>query len=173
MIKKALTIGDARLLQVSEKIKDSEFNTPYLNNIITDMKDTMRHLGGVGIAAIQIGYNKRICLIEYDGANTRYPIMKELPLTVVINPELTIIGTECCVYNEGCLSVPSMRAIISRAKHIQYKFYTQTHELITGVDEGFFARVLMHEVDHMDGILYPMRINVAETFIINNEKKEV
>lgn len=158
MIKEVLTIGDARLLQTSLPVNLSEFNTEKLQLLITDMRDTMKSRGGVGISAVQIGIAKRIAIIEFDGNNPRYRDIGDCPLTVIINPLVESIDDELIEYPEGCLSVPEIRALVARPKGVRYSFYDQTGRLIKGVSDQFFARVLQHEVDHMDGILFPMRV---------------
>lgn len=168
MIRDVLTIGDERLLQISKPLGQEEFNTPELDSIIHDMRDTMHHKGGVGIAAVQIGYHKRITIIEYDGNNPRYAEIGDCPLTVIINPEYEALDQEVVDFTEGCLSVPDMRGSVSRPKHILYKFYNQHGELIEGHNDGFFARVLQHEIDHMDGILFPTRITDESTIVQTN-----
>lgn len=168
MIREILTIGDKRLLQVSELVRDQEFNTDELFALIKDMEDTKNNKSGVGIAAVQIGYHKRITLIGYDGSNSRYSDIGDCPLTVIINPKIRALDNEKSVYNEGCLSVPDTRGMVSRPKHIAYQFYNQYGELITGEDDGFFARVMQHEMDHMDGILFPSRVLDKSTLKATN-----
>lgn len=158
MIREVLTIGDERLLQISQVVRSNEFNTPALAELISDMRDTMHEKGGVGIAAVQIGCHKRILLIEYDGNNPRYAEIGDCPLKIIINPQIESVGGETQDYNEGCLSVPDERGLVNRPKHIRYKYYNQLGEQFEGEDDGFFARVLQHEVDHLDGILFPMRV---------------
>ena len=158
MIKDVLITGDDRLLEISSEVEAHEFNTPELGNLIADMLDTMHHNNGVGIAAIQIGIPKRMALIEYDKNNPRYLDIGSCPLTVVINPKIEIIGDETWEHNEGCLSVPNQRGMVTRPKHLRYSFYDQSGKLITGTSDNFFTRVLQHEIDHMNGILFPTRI---------------
>ncbi|MBP9743319.1 MAG: peptide deformylase [Burkholderiales bacterium] len=159
MIKEVLTVGDERLLQVSVPLAEDEFNTQQLNALIEDMYDTMRYNNGVGISAVQIGVRKRIALIEYDNTNPRYLSIGYCPLTVVINPEIEIVGNERISYNEGCLSIPEVRGSVSRPLHLRYKFYDQLGKLTVGDSNAFFARVIQHEIDHMNGILFPARIH--------------
>jgi peptide deformylase len=156
MIKEVLKIGDPRLLEISKPVEPSEFKSQALNELITDMTDTMRHEGGVGISAVQIGVHKRIALIEYDNDNPRYEDTGRRPLTVIINPTLEFVDDEMSEYNEGCLSVPDERATITRPKRVKYSFYNADGQLTTGEDDTFFVRVLQHEVDHLNGILFPM-----------------
>ena len=164
MVREVLTIGDERLLQISQPVAKEEFGTKELNDLITDMYDTMQYKNGVGIAAIQIGYLKRVILIGYDGNNPRYKSIGDCPLTVIINPQIEVIGDKVCERDEGCLSVPGMRGTVSRAEHIRYKFYNQSGELIEGESDGFFARAMQHETDHLNGVLFPSRITDPSTF---------
>ena len=168
MIREVLTIGDKRLLQVSEPVKDNEFGTEELISLIKDMEDTKNDKGGVGIAAIQIGYHKRIMLIGYDSSNPRYCDIGDCPLTVIINPQIKVLDSQKSDYNEGCLSVPDTRGIVSRPKHISYQFYNQYGELVTGENDGFFARVMQHEIDHLDGVLFPSRVEDKSTLKATN-----
>lgn len=165
MIRTILVDGDSRLLQVSKEIIPSEFNTKELDDLITDMIDTMHHADGVGIAAVQIGVHKRILLIEYDADHPRYKDLRDCPLTVVINPEIETVGDETCDYNEGCLSVPGMRGLVTRPKRIKYSFYDAKGNKIEGVGDDFFVRALQHEIDHLNGILFPTRVTDKSTFV--------
>jgi peptide deformylase len=160
MIKDVLQIGDPLLLERSLEITDDAFNSEQLKILIVDMVDTMHETGGVGFSAIQIGVKKRIAVIEYglDKDHPRYKEIGECPLTIVINPEIKTIGAETSEYNEGCLSVVGERGDVLRPKTIEYKYYDLEGNLITGQSDNFFARVIQHEIDHMDGILFPMRI---------------
>ena len=176
MIREVLIIGDERLVQVSQEVKPDEFNTHALAELITDMRDTMHEKGGVGIAAVQICYHKRVLLIEYDGNNPRYAEIGDCPLTVIINPQIENAGAETMEYNEGCLSVPDERGLVNRPKRIRYKYYNQLGELCQGEDDGFFARVLQHEVDHLDGILFPTRVLqmcVSQTHVSSTSKSNI
>lgn len=163
MIKEVLTLGDERLLQVSQPVTEDEFNTQQLNALIEDMYDTMRYNNGVGISAVQIGVHKRIALIEYDNTNPRYLSIGYCPLTVVINPEIEVVGNETTSYNEGCLSIPEVRGSILRPLHLRYKFYDQFGGAIVGDSNAFFVRVMQHEIDHMNGILFPTRMRGLKT----------
>ena len=168
MIREVLTIGNEELLKISDPVRDSEFNTTELFSLIKDMEDTMDYQGGVGIAAVQIGFHKRITIIKYDGTNPRYAEIGDCPLTVIINPQIRVLENEQSTYNEGCLSVPDMRGMVSRPKRIHYQFYNQYGELISGEDDGFFVRVMQHEIDHMDGILFPSRVENKSTLKTTN-----
>ncbi|HLX53695.1 MAG TPA: peptide deformylase [Aquella sp.] len=158
MIKEVLTTGNELLGQVSEEVTLDELNTPQLKSLIEDMIDTMKFKNGVGIAAVQIGVPKRIAIIGYDSSNPRYKDIGSFPITVIINPSFEAVGDEVFELNEGCLSVPGIRGDVIRAKKLRYKYQDMTGTIITGETDSFFARVLQHEIDHMNGILFPMRI---------------
>ena len=157
MIRKVLQIGNPLLLERSTPVALDEFNTHSIKSLVNDMIDTMREKGGVGISAIQIGIKLRVAIIEYDTSNPRYSEIGDCPLTVLINPEIHPISDEMSEYKEGCLSVPDIRDIVIRPKHIGYKYYDMMGRMIIGQSDGFFARVLQHELDHMDGILFVAR----------------
>lgn len=159
MIHPIRKMGDPCLLTRSAEITATEFSSPSLLQLIQDLQDTQKHLGGVGIAAPQIGVNKRLVVIEYYQAEiTRYNDVGDCPLKVIINPEISFITSEQSTFNEGCLSVPGLRGEVSRPRAISYKYYDQFGNVHLGEDDGFFARVMQHECDHLDGILYPMRM---------------
>lgn len=160
MIKDVLQIGNPLLIERSLEITDDEFNSEQIKMLISDMVDTMHETGGVGISAIQIGIKKRIAVIEYglDKDHPRYQEIGECPLTILINPEIKPIGIYTSEYNEGCLSIIGERDMVVRPKAIEYKYYDLEGNLVTGQSDNFFARVMQHEIDHMDGILFPMRI---------------
>ena len=152
-------MGEACLLIRSSEVTTDEFNQPELLQLIEDLHDTQKHLGGVGIAAPQIGVNKRVVLIEYYQRDiTRYSDVGDCPLRVIINPEIQFLSDESSTFNEGCLSVPGLRGEVSRPVGISYKYYDQFGQLHQGEDTGLFARVMQHECDHLDGILYPQRM---------------
>ena len=148
-------MGDARLLQPAQKVQ--EFATPQLFELIADMRETMHALDGAGLAAPQIGTGLRVVIFGLQ-ANRRYPDAEPVPDTVLLNPVITPLGEEMEEDWEGCLSVPGMRGKVPRYRHIRYQGYDQYGALIDRTVSGFHARVVQHECDHLDGILYPMRI---------------
>jgi peptide deformylase len=160
-IKPVLRMGDPLLLQVAAPVE--EFDTPELHALIKDMEDTMRHMDGAGIAAPQIGVSQRVVIFGV-GENPRYPDAEQVPYTVLINPTLTPINDEMEDGWEGCLSVPGMRGIVPRHTRLHYTGYDQYAAPIDRMVSGFHARVVQHECDHLDGILYPMRIRDLATF---------
>lgn len=160
-VRKVIKMGHPLLLQQAELV--TEFNTSELDDLITDMKDTMDDLDGAGLAAPQIAVSQRVIIFGV-AANPRYPDVEHVPETVLINPEITILDTEKESGWEGCLSVPHMRGLVPRYKVIKYQGYDQKGVLIEREAQGFHARVVQHELDHLDGILYPQRIEDMRNF---------
>jgi peptide deformylase len=160
-------MGDPRLLSVSEAV--SELNTPELHALIEDMQDTMAHLSGAGLAAPQIGVPSRVVIFGTGAPNPRYPHAEIVPYTVLINPLLTPVGDAMEQEWEGCLSVPGMRGLVPRYQQLRYQGVDHSGERIDRLVSGFHARVVQHEVDHLDGILYPMRITDLRQFGFNEE----
>lgn len=169
MLRQVLKMGAPSLLQPSQKILAAEFNTPELLALIEDLVDTQKHYGGVGIAAPQIGINKQLVIIEYYQADiSRYNDIGDCPRLVMINPQLTPLGTNDTSYNEGCLSLPGLRGEVSRPEKIAYQYYDPQGVFHSGETAGFLARVMQHEYDHLVGILYPMRMNdISKLAFIN------
>jgi peptide deformylase len=161
MIREVLRMGDPRLLQVSRPLE--AFGTPELRELVADMRDTMAHLNGAGLAAPQIGVPLRVVIFGVK-SNPRYPDAEEVPDTVLINPVLTPLDGETEEGWEGCLSVPGMRGLVPRYRRLRYRGFDESGNSIDRVAEGFHARVVQHETDHLDGILYPMRIRDMANF---------
>ena len=160
-IRPVLKMGHPLLLQSAAAVE--AFDTPELHALITDMQDTMQHMNGAGIAAPQIGVSQRVVIFGV-GHNPRYPDAEQVPYTVLINPVLTFVGDEIEEGWEGCLSVPGMRGIVPRYQRLHYKGFDQYGQVIDRLVSGFHARVVQHECDHLDGILYPMRIQDLRQF---------
>ena len=156
-----LKMGDPRLLRIADKVLD--FDTPQLHALLDDMRDTMRALEGAGLAAPQIGVNQRVVIFGVD-RNPRYPDAEVVPQTVLINPVITPLNEEKEDGWEGCLSVPGMRGLVPRFAHIRYKGQDEYGAMIDRTVTGFHARVVQHECDHLDGVLYPMRIRDMTQF---------
>jgi peptide deformylase len=154
-------MGDARLLRQAEEVR--KFDTFELHALLADMRDTMRALDGVGLAAPQIGVNLRVVIFEVS-QNPRYPDAETIPQTVLINPVLTPLSDVKEDGWEGCLSVPGMRGLVPRYTHLRYQGCDEYGALIDHAVSGFHARVVQHECDHLDGILYPMRIRDMKDF---------
>lgn len=165
-IKTVLRMGDPILLQIAEPV--TQFNTPDLHQLITDMQDTMAHMKGAGIAAPQIGVSLQVVIFgqkdSENHTNPRYPDVEHVPYTVLINPVLTRIDEEVEDGWEGCLSVPGFRGVVPRYTKLHYQGFTQLGEAIDRVVIGFHARVVQHECDHLIGVLYPMRIKNLKDF---------
>lgn len=153
--KTILRMGDARLLRRAEKVQ--EFGRPHLLELIADMRDTMREYNGVGLAAPQIGVNLRVVIFGVH-SSPRYPDAEPVPDTVLINPVITPLGSDTEDDWEGCLSVPGLRGKVPRHRTIRYQGFDEHGSLIDRTVSGFHARVVQHECDHLDGVLYPMRI---------------
>lgn len=160
-IKPVLRMGHPVLLQKALPVE--AFDTPALHDLIEDMQDTMQHMNGAGIAAPQIGVSQRVVIFGV-GHNPRYPDAEQVPYTVLINPKLTFIGDEMEEGWEGCLSVPGMRGMVPRYQRLHYQGYDQYGNVIDRLVSGFHARVVQHECDHLDGILYPIRIQDLSNF---------
>jgi peptide deformylase len=159
-IQKVLRIGDPTLNRVSQMVEDP--CSTEISNLIEDMFDTMHHYEGAGLAAPQIGVLSRVIIFGFD-QNPRYPAAQPVPETVLINPEIEILSHQKLGDWEGCLSVPGMRGFVPRYNKIRYTGLDRHGALIEREVEGFHARVVMHECDHLDGILYPQRIeNLAD-----------
>jgi peptide deformylase len=154
-------MGDPRLLAKAQPVK--VFGIPDLHALVEDMQDTMRHLNGAGLAAPQIGVALRVVIFGFE-SNPRYPREEPVPFTVLINPELTPLSDEEEEGWEGCLSLPGLRGIVPRYKHLRYRGCDVEGNAIDRSVSGFHARVVQHECDHLDGILYPMRIRDFSRF---------
>jgi peptide deformylase len=165
-IKQVLRIGEPSLLQQS--IAVSAFNTNELDTLIEDMSDTMHAENGAGLAAPQIGINLRVVIFGYEN-NPRYPDAPDIPSTVLVNPHIKVLSEETDEQWEGCLSVPGMRGIVPRYTHIHYSGFDQFGNAFDREVSGFHARVVQHECDHLDGILYPQRMTDMSLFGFREE----
>ncbi|MFZ6756474.1 peptide deformylase [Undibacterium sp. Ji50W] len=161
MIHPILKMGDARLLRVAEQVAD--FDTPELHQLIRDMFETMVAANGAGLAAPQIGINLQLVIFGFK-TNPRYPDAPVVPETVLINPVLTPLSDATDDAWEGCLSVPGMRGLVPRWSALRYEGFDQFGKAISREVDGFHARVVQHECDHLNGILYPMRIRDLTQF---------
>lgn len=161
-----LRMGDPRLLRVSRRV--DALDTPELHELITDMQDTMRALDGAGLAAPQIGVDLQVVIFGVD-ANPRYPEAESVPHTVLVNPQLEPVGEDIEDGWEGCLSVPGMRGLVPRYQRLRYRGVDQYGQPLDRTVSDFHARVVQHEVDHLMGILYPMRIADLRNFGFTKE----
>ena len=160
-VRDVLRMGDPRLRRKSESV--GNVNDSGLGNLVADLLDTMRACDGAGIAAPQIGVPLRVVIFGVD-TNPRYPDAPAVPLTVLINPVIAPVGEDLDEDWEGCLSVPGMRGLVPRHTRIHYRGHDAEGGLIDRTADGFHARVVQHECDHLDGILYPDRIEKRKMF---------
>lgn len=160
-VRPVLRMGDERLLQISQPVQ--RFDTPELHALIADMEDTMQALNGAGLAAPQIGVPLRVVIFGFT-ANPRYPDAEPVPQTVLINPLITLLDAEMDEDWEGCLSVPGMRGLVPRHLRLRYQGFDAHGAALDRTVQGFHARVVQHECDHLDGVLYPMRIRDLRNF---------
>jgi peptide deformylase len=161
-VRRVLRMGDPGLLRISEPVR--AFDSPELRELLSDMRDTMAAHDGVGLAAPQIGMPWRVVIFGTGAPNPRYPDAEAVPETVLINPELEPIGEIREEDWEGCLSVPGLRGIVPRYAELHYRGVDELGRPIDRHVSGFHARVVQHEVDHLDGILYPMRVTDFSRF---------
>lgn len=160
-VREILKMGDPRLLRQAEAVK--EFDTPELHALVAEMFDTMQAAKGAGLAAPQIGVNLQLVIFGFKH-NLRYPEAPPVPETVLINPVLKPLSDEQEEGWEGCLSVPGLRGVVLRWSRLHYEGFDQYGKLISRDVDGFHARVVQHECDHLAGILYPMRIKDFSRF---------
>lgn len=165
-VRRLLKMGDARLLDLAEEVIG--FASPELSELLLDMRDTMQAHNGAGLAAPQIGVSLRVVI--FGGMESlRYPDSGVVPYTELINPHIEILDAQQEAGWEGCLSVPGLRGEVPRFVSIRYTGYTPEGAHIERVAEGFHARVVQHEVDHLDGILYPQRMTDMRRFGYEDE----
>jgi peptide deformylase len=163
-VRQVLKMGDPLLWQTAQPV--TEFDTPALRMLLTDMRDTMAELNGAGLAAPQIGVSLQVVIFGVRD-NPRYPDAETVPETVLINPVLNALSDAQEEAWEGCLSVPGMRGLVPRYLHLRYQGYDACGQAIDRHVNGFHARVVQHEVDHLYGVLYPMRIRDLRNFGYN------
>ena len=155
-VRDILKMGDARLLRIAEPVQ--AFDTPELHALIADMRETMAAVNGAGLAAPQIGVNLQVVIFGSPHANPRYPGRPLVPPTVLINPVITPLSEDLEEDWEGCLSVPGLRGVVPRHARIRYTGFDEHGQPIDRTVDGFHARVVQHECDHLIGQLYPMRV---------------
>jgi peptide deformylase len=154
-VREVLRMGHPALREVARPVE--RFGTPELAHLLADMKDTMAHLNGAGLAAPQIGESVRVVIFGVT-ANPRYPDAEEVPFTVLVNPVVSFLTDETEDGWEGCLSVPGLRGVVPRRTMLRYAGLDEQGRAFERIAQGFHARVVQHECDHLDGILYPMRM---------------
>jgi len=161
-VRDILKMGDPRLLRVAQPVE--AFDTDALHRLVADMFDTMRAVNGAGLAAPQIGVDLQVVIFGTDAPNPRYPDAPVVPRTVLVNPVITPVGDDEEEGWEGCLSVPGLRGVVPRFSKIRYTGFDPYGDPIERTVSGFHARVVQHEVDHLLGTLYPMRIRDFSRF---------
>ena len=157
-----LKMGDPRLLRVAQPV--TQFDTDELHLLIADMFETMRSVNGAGLAAPQIGIDLQLVIFGTDAANPRYPDAPLIPRTVLLNPVITPLSQLEEDGWEGCLSVPGLRGVVPRFSQLRYTGFDQYGDAIDRTVDGFHARVVQHECDHLIGVLYPMRVKDFSQF---------
>lgn len=161
MIKSVLKMGDPCLLQLAQRVE--QLDTPALKELLQDMQDTMAALNGAGLAAPQIGVSLQVVIFGVEHSQ-RYPDAESVPFTVLLNPVLTPLTEQMEEDWEGCLSIPGMRGLVPRYTRLRYQGVDAYGAPVDRTVTGFHARVVQHECDHLNGILYPMRINDLRKF---------
>ena len=159
-----LKMGDARLLRLAQPVSSLALGSAKLHQLVADMFDTMQAVNGAGLAAPQIGVDWQLVIFGSGQVNPRYPDAPTVPVTVLINPVITPVGDEEEEGWEGCLSVPGLRGVVPRFKRIRYQGLAPDGSAIDRTVDGFHARVVQHECDHLIGKLYPMRVRDFSRF---------
>ncbi len=157
-IRRVLRMGDPVLRQVARRLSAAETTSTETVRLIADMVDTLHDYGGIGLAAPQVGESVRLAIIEIEGGPTRYGQLEAMPLTVFVNPEIEVLGTESAGYWEGCLSVPGLRGLVERPQHVLVRYTTIAGAAAELELQGFAATVFQHEFDHLDGKLFVDRM---------------
>jgi peptide deformylase len=163
VVRPVLRLGDPRLRLRSAELETADFGSARLMALVDDLRDTMSASAGAGLAAPQIGVPLRVVLYGID-ANPRYPDAPPIPETLLVNPEITPIGEEFQLGWEGCLSVPGLRGEVRRWQHIRIAWCTAAGNPLEHIVSGFHARVVQHECDHLDGVLFPDRLSDPAAF---------
>jgi peptide deformylase len=163
-VREILKMGDERLLRVAELVPSSMFASGEVKTLVADLLDTMKAANGAGIAAPQIGVNLRVVIFGGNGKNPRYPDAPEIPFTVLCNPLIEPLSNDKTTGWEGCLSVPGLRGEVPRFERLRYSGLDENGEPFERTVDGFHARVVQHECDHLDGVLYPRRVEDMTKF---------
>jgi peptide deformylase len=168
-IRRVIQMGHPVLRQVARPLEADEIGSEAITHLINDMQDTLHDYGGIGLAAPQIGESVRLAIVEIEGGPTRYGELEAMPLTVFINPVVTVIDPAAEGYWEGCLSVPGLRGFVERPQHIKVQYLSENGE-VKGLElRGFPATVFQHEFDHLDGKLYIDRVTDTRLLAFDKE----
>ena len=163
-VREILKMGDLRLLRVAPPVPELMFDTDEMYGLIADLLDTMKAANGAGIAAPQIGVDLRVVIFGGTGKNPRYPDAPAIPFTVLCNPILEPLSDDMSAGWEGCLSLPGLRGEVPRYELLRYSGRDAKGAVFEHMVDGFHARVVQHECDHLDGVLYPRRIEDMTKF---------
>ena len=167
-IREIVRLGNPSLRERSTELHQHEFNSPWLMELIKDLWNSMEHYGGVGIAAPQIGVNRRVCVFGFE-KSARYPQAEPVPYTILCNPEIVILDNEPVGFHEGCLSVDDLRGLVMRPRKIIYRGVDQFGTMIERTVSDFHARLVLHEIDHLDGTVFVDRVNDTHTLGFRDE----
>ena len=165
-VREVLRMGHPVLRERAQPVEN--LSTPELRALVEDMKETMKAKSGAGLAAPQIGVSQRVVIFGVE-SNPRYPDAEPVPFTVLVNPKIVMLSRDVDEDWEGCLSVPGMRGVVPRYTKLRYSGFDEEGNPIERIAEGFHARVVQHECDHLDGILYPQRMTDMRTFGFTKE----
>ena len=168
-VRKIIKMGHPTLRKSAKSLQKRDLTTARFKNLLSDMVDTLRDYGGVGLAAPQIDESLRVVIIEIRDTNLRYGVQKLFPLTVFVNPEIELIDSQTAGFWEGCLSIPGMRGYVERPQNISVSFIDELGDFSTLDLHGFPATVLQHELDHLDGVLYVDRMKDLRSLSFEDE----
>ena len=168
-VRKIIKMGHPTLRRRAKSLQKKDLTKARFKNLLSDMVDTLRDYGGVGLAAPQIDERLRVVIIEIRDTNLRYGVQKLFPLTVFVNPEIELIDSQTAGFWEGCLSIPGMRGYVERPQNISVSFIDELGDLRTLDLHGFPATVLQHELDHLNGVLYVDRMKDLRSLSFEDE----
>ncbi len=168
-VRKIIKMGHPTLRQRAKSLQKRDLREARFKNLLSDMVDTLRDYGGVGLAAPQIDESLRVVIIEIRNTNLRYGVQELFPLTIFVNPEIELIDSQTAGFWEGCLSIPGMRGYVERPQNISVSFIDELGNFSTLDLHGFPATVLQHELDHLDGVLYVDRMKDLRSLSFEDE----
>ena len=168
-IREIIRMGHPTLRQLARPVLEAEVNSPVFEQLVEDMRDTLRHSGGIGLAAPQINESLQLAVIEITDPVTRYGNISLIPFSIYINPVIEVVDETTKGYWEGCLSIPGLRGFVERPQHIRVAYRNEKFEPITEEFTGFSATVFQHEFDHLYGKLYVDRMKDLSRFAYEEE----
>jgi peptide deformylase len=169
MVRDIIRMGHPTLRSRARPLTDDEIGSPSIARIVEDMVETLRHAGGIGLAAPQVNEPVRLAIVEIPGGASRYGDIPAMPLTVFVNPEIEVLDDVRAGYWEGCLSVPGLRGFVQRPQHVRVRARSLTNEPLEMELRGFLATVVQHEFDHLDGRLYIDRMDDTTLLMFEQE----